>query len=351
VISERQKAPVPVRVEGISKRFGSLQALQEITIDFPAGTFFTLLGPSGCGKTTLLRIIAGFTEADAGRVWINTHDVTTVAPWKRDVGFVFQNYALWPHMTIFENIAYGLRLRRMSKDEVTRRVEQGLSLVGLSGLAQRFPGQLSGGQQQRVALARALVLEPQVLLLDEPLSNLDAKLRIEMRKEIRRIQKNIGITAIYVTHDQEEALEISDAVAVMSQGRIEQIGTPEDIYERPVSTFVASFIGAVTLLKGRCLTSGDFEVEGGVLLPLNLEPRLAGRIMHVALRPEHLELVSADATGALRGQVVSTSYLGNIRRSVVEIAPGLRVQVEHRLPVTADTAVGVRITDYDLIEA
>ncbi|MGP3935034.1 ABC transporter ATP-binding protein, partial [Nonomuraea sp. KM88] len=226
-----------ISIEGISKTFGETTALESVDLSVPSGRLATLLGASGCGKTTLLRIIAGFETADTGAIRFGERDIAKVPVWKRRIGFVFQNYALWPHMTVAENVAYGLRLRKLPKEAVADKVATGLAMVGLTGREQRRPGQLSGGQQQRVALARALALEPDVLLMDEPLSNLDAKLRVEMRREIRRIQQETGITAVYVTHDQDEALEISDLVAVMNGGRVEQIGAPEDVYERPETTF------------------------------------------------------------------------------------------------------------------
>jgi len=217
---------IPVRVESVRKRFGSSAALDGVTLDFPAGSLTTLLGPSGCGKTTLLRVIAGFVTPDEGRVFIGDEDRTATPPWRRRIGFVFQSYALWPHMTVFDNVAYGLTLRRLPRSEITRQVEGMLATVGLEGLAGRAPGHLSGGQQQRVALARALVLEPDVLLLDEPLANLDARLRAEMRRELRGLQRRVGITTVFVTHDQEEALELSDLVVVMHQGRVAQSARP-----------------------------------------------------------------------------------------------------------------------------
>lgn len=242
---------VVVRLENITKIFEKkVVAADHITLTIKDGEFFTFLGPSGCGKTTLLRIIAGLEHPDEGKVYFDEVDITEMPPYKRETGMVFQNYALWPHMTVYENIAYGLKIRKLPKDEIHKRVMEVLDLVKLRGLENRFPTQLSGGQQQRVALARALVIRPKVLLLDEPLSNLDAKLRIEMREEIKQLQRKLGITTIYVTHDQEEAMVISDRIAVMRYGRIMQTGTPEDVYKRPENLFVATFLGRYSLING-----------------------------------------------------------------------------------------------------
>jgi len=242
---------VGVKLVNVTKKFKDVVAVDHVTLEIKHGEFFTLLGPSGCGKTTTLRLIAGLEYPDEGRIYFDGQDVTDLPPYKRNTGMVFQNYALWPHMTVFDNIAYGLKVRRLPKDEIRKKVYEVLDLIKLKGLERRYPTQLSGGQQQRVALARALVIEPQVLLLDEPLSNLDAKLRIEMREEIKRLQRRLGITTIYVTHDQEEAMVISDRIAVMNRGRIMQVGTPRELYKRPRNLFVATFLGRCTLIKGK----------------------------------------------------------------------------------------------------
>jgi len=241
---------VSVRLEKVTKRFGKVVAVNNVTLKVEHGEFFTLLGPSGCGKTTTLRVIAGLEMADSGRIFFDETDVTDYPPHKRETGMVFQNYALWPHMTVFDNIAYGLKIKKLPKQEIKRKVKEVLDLIRLTGMENRYPTQLSGGQQQRVALARALVVEPKVLLLDEPLSNLDAKLRVEMREEIQRIQRRLGITAIYVTHDQEEAMVISDRIAVLNQGMVMQIGTPKELYKRPRNMFVATFLGRYTMVEG-----------------------------------------------------------------------------------------------------
>jgi iron(III) transport system ATP-binding protein len=242
---------VKVSLDHVSKSFGAVKALQDVTLHINDGELFLMLGPSGCGKTTALRIIAGFYRPDTGTLKFDEAEISSLPPYKRNTGMVFQNYALWPHMNIYDNVAFGLRMRKVSSSNRVERVKRMLDLVKMRDYAERFPNQLSGGQQQRVALARALVIEPSVLLLDEPLSNLDAKLRIEMRSEIRRIQKELGITTVYVTHDQSEALAIADRIAVMNVGSISQVGTPREIYESPVSAFVASFVGEPNVLDGR----------------------------------------------------------------------------------------------------
>src|SRR5205807_9023367 len=245
---------IGVHVDGVSKRYahrvkGEIYAARDVRLDVRPGEFLTLLGPSGCGKTTTLRMIAGYEKPDAGRIRFGGQDVTDLPANQRNIGFVFQNYALFPHLSVFENVAYGLRVRGQSDDVIANSVGDVLTLVGLAGYEQQFSGQLSGGEQQRVALARAIVIKPRVLLFDEPLSNLDAKLRTQMRGEIRDLQRRLGITAVYVTHDQEEAMAISDRIAVMNKGVIEQIGTAEELYRRPASVFVARFIGRSNLIE------------------------------------------------------------------------------------------------------
>src|SRR5438034_5547848 len=247
---------IGVQVDGVSKRFahrvkGEIYAARDVRLDVGPGEFLTLLGPSGCGKTTTLRMIAGFEMPDAGRIGFGGQDVTALPANQRNIGFVFQNYALFPHLSVFENVAYGLRVRGQSAESIARSVGEVLALVGLAGYEQQFSGQLSGGEQQRVALARAIVIHPRVLLFDEPLSNLDAKLRVQMRQEIRDLQSRLAITTIYVTHDQEEAMAVSDRIAVMNQGSVAQEGTAQDLYHRPASQFVAQFIGRVNLVPGR----------------------------------------------------------------------------------------------------
>ncbi|MEM2414106.1 MAG: ABC transporter ATP-binding protein, partial [Sulfolobales archaeon] len=276
----------------VSKRFGKVLAVDKVSVEIEKGEFFTFLGPSGCGKTTTLRIIAGLEIPDEGRVIMDGADITYLPPHKRDTAMVFQNYALWPHMTVFENVAYGLKVRKYPKEEIRRKVKEVLELVRLEGLEDRYPTQLSGGQQQRVALARALVVEPKALLLDEPLSNLDAKLRIEMREELKRIQKSLNITAVYVTHDQEEAMVLSDRIAVMNRGRVVQIGSPEELYGRPKTLFVATFIGKYNILEGvvREVEGDTVSIESsgirirGVLPSSDVKPSV-GEVVYAVFRP------------------------------------------------------------------
>src|SRR6266852_5563699 len=261
-----------IAIQGVSKRFGVVTAVDRVDLTVADGELFTLLGPSGCGKTTLLRLLAGFYQPDGGTIRFGDRVVNGLPPYERRIGMVFQNYALWPHMTVADNICYGLRLRKLPAAEVQARLQEGLRKVNLIGFEARYPGQLSGGQQQRVALARALVLNPDILLLDEPLSNLDAKIRVHVRGEIRKLQKELGITTIYVTHDQEEALSLSDRVAVMRDGKILQVAAPRTLYERPLNRFVADFVGTNNFISGICR---ERSAERAVVeTPLG---RLAGR--------------------------------------------------------------------------
>jgi ABC-type Fe3+/spermidine/putrescine transport system ATPase subunit len=303
-------APNSIRLDGVSKRFdhtvkGEVYAVRQVSLSVATGELLTLLGPSGCGKSTTLRMIAGFEEPDEGTISIDGHDVTHVLPNKRGIGFVFQNYALFPHLSIFENVAYGLRVQGRPDAEIGRAVAEVLELVGLARYEHQQPHQLSGGEQQRVALARAVVFHPKVLLFDEPLSNLDAKLRVEMREQIRSLQKRIGITTVYVTHDQEEAMAISDRIAVMDRGEVAQEGTAEDLYYRPATEFVARFIGRANLLKARVISGQDVEVEG-VRLAL-ATGKSVGETLSLVVRPEMIAL-RADPSGAAR--VLQRTFLG-----------------------------------------
>ena len=281
-----------LEIEGLSKHFGSTVAVHEVSLDVRDGEFVMLLGPSGCGKTTTLRMIAGFIAPTAGRVRLGGKDITMLPPWKRNTGMVFQSYALFPHLTVAENVAFGLEMRKVPKSDIPARVTEALRLVRLGGLAERLPRQLSGGQQQRVALARALVIRPDVLLLDEPLSNLDAKLRETVRVEIRELQHKLGITTVMVTHDQEEALIMADRLVVMSEGAVRQVGSQRDLYERPADRFVAGFVGRSNLLSGRVIGPGRFETEAGVAIAC-LDGALGPGV--IALRPERLALGAAAA--------------------------------------------------------
>jgi iron(III) transport system ATP-binding protein len=292
---------------------GDVAAVKNLNLDIRPGEFLTLLGASGCGKTTVLRMIAGFQRPTSGRILIGDKDVTDIAANRRDIGFVFQNYALFPHLSVFENVAYGLRVKRLGEEEIRQRVDGGLHQVGLRGFGDRMISELSGGQQQRVALARAIVIRPDVLLFDEPLSNLDAQLRVQMRSEIRRLQKELKITAIYVTHDQEEAMAISDRIAIMDAGQIVQIDTAEELYLRPAARFVATFLGAANLVKCQVIDAGmdrlalsvdDFRWEIGTP-----ERYPVGSRVLAVVRPEAIAFSSA--AGGLKGTILSSTYLGS----------------------------------------
>jgi spermidine/putrescine transport system ATP-binding protein len=324
---------VDVRLDRVTKEFGETVAVDDVSLDIPEGEFFSLLGPSGCGKTTTLRMIGGFEEPTRGTIYLKGRDVTDLPPYKRDVNTVFQSYALFPHLNVYENIAFGLRRRKVPKDEIDRRVREAMRLVDLQGFEKRRPSQMSGGQQQRVALARALVNQPKVLLLDEPLGALDLKLRKQMQLELKRIQSEVGITFIYVTHDQEEAMTMSDRLAVMRAGRIEQIGPPEEVYENPQTEFVASFLGASNLLEGELKesTNGVATVlaTGGTVvhLPADRAPYAVGTKVKVGVRPEKVHIAVDDGTeppagfNSLTGTLRMSTYIGVSHQYKVE-GPG-----------------------------
>ena len=311
--------PVPIRLTDIGKSFehgvkGGIHAVRDVNLAVVPGELLTLLGPSGCGKTTTLRMIAGFEQPTVGTIHIGEKNVTGLRANERNIGFVFQNYAIFPHLSVFENVGYGLRVQQKPEAEVKRAVAEVLELVGLAGYAQQHPHQLSGGEQQRVALARAIVFSPRILLFDEPLSNLDAKLRVQMRGEIQQLQKRLGITTVYVTHDQEEAMAISDRIAVMDRGSIVQIASAEDLYERPTNEFVARFIGRTNLFDGRLISATSAETVVNVLGQAISAPSMpdglkAGDSVRVMIRPERLGLVSDSARG-LRGKVSTRMFLG-----------------------------------------
>jgi len=314
-----------VKLESVGKRYSEQWVVRHVDLHIQRGEFFTFLGPSGCGKTTLLRMIAGFVQPDEGSVRLDGQAVNHVPPWQRDVGLVFQNYALWPHLSIFENVAFGLRERKVARDEIARRVAAVLAQVELTGTEARRPSQLSGGQQQRVALARTLVIQPRVLLLDEPLSNLDAKLRVEMRLELLKLQRDLGLTTIYVTHDQEEALALSTTIAVIERGQVVQQGTPQEIYERPANDFVAAFIGQSNLIaatveqvRGESVVVGIDSADGTVKFTLTLPSPLAtpsaGSAVFLCIRPEVIEIAGpgapAEQANRLPATVVASAYQG-----------------------------------------
>jgi spermidine/putrescine transport system ATP-binding protein len=326
-------AEVDVRLERVTKDFGETVAVDDLSLDIAVGEFFSLLGPSGCGKTTTLRMIGGFEEPTRGTIYLRGRDVTDLPPHRRDVNTVFQSYALFPHLNVFENVAFGLRRRKVSSDDIETRVGRALTLVDLEGFEKRKPGQMSGGQQQRVALARALVNEPEVLLLDEPLGALDLKLRKQMQLELKRIQQEVGITFIYVTHDQEEAMTMSDRFAVMRNGKIEQIGPPEEVYEDPQTEFVASFLGASNLLDGELKeqTNGESSIllAGGDLvhLPSERAPFGSGATVKVGVRPEKITIGPDDGSpvtsgwNAVPGLLRMSTYIGVSHQYKVE-GPG-----------------------------
>jgi spermidine/putrescine transport system ATP-binding protein len=326
-----------VRLERVTKRFGDFTAVREMELDIPRGQFFTMLGPSGCGKTTTLRMVAGFEEPSEGRVLLDGDDVTDLPAFKRPTNTVFQSYALFPHRSVEQNVAFGLQRQKVDKAEIRRRVAAELERVGLSAEAKRRPAQLSGGQQQRVALARALVNRPAVLLLDEPLGALDLKLRKQLQVELKRIQRDVGITFIYVTHDQEEALTMSDRIAVMNRGVVEQVSDPESVYERPATTFVAGFIGVSNLMPGEVISANG----GGAELRLDAGPTVqtpqsggatTGERAHAVVRPEKLVLTAPgegapDGRASVEGQVESSLYLGTATQMVVRLGDGTRMTV------------------------
>jgi len=345
-------AKVRVEFRNIALAYGKTQVLRDIDLTIEPGEFFALLGPSGSGKSTLLRVLAGFSRPQSGRVLVDGIDISDVAPWRRDIGMVFQNYALWPHMSVRANVAFGLEERRLPKDVIERKVAAALELVGLQEFAARRPSQLSGGQQQRVALARTIAIEPKVLLLDEPLSNLDAKLRVHMRTELLALQRKLGITTIFVTHDQEEALSIADHVAVLDGGVIQQIGTPMELFDRPANRFIANFVGTINLVRGRLEKTAagavfDSPLTGKVDLPATAH---APGEAEIAFRPHALSITAADGAEApgkiwIRGNVAEREFLGEFLRyriavpgadiiadqphfgGGIEFAPGSRVKI------------------------
>jgi spermidine/putrescine transport system ATP-binding protein len=348
-----------VRLAQVSKYFGDFPAVRELSLDIAPGEFFTMLGPSGCGKTTTLRMVAGFEEPTDGSVLIDGDDVAGMPPYRRPTNTVFQSYALFPHLSVGDNVAFGLQRKRVAKDEVKRRVEAELDRVGLAGETNRRPNQLSGGQQQRVALARALVNLPKVLLLDEPLGALDLKLRKGLQIELKRIQRDVGITFVYVTHDQEEALTMSDRIAVMNRGRVEQVDSPEQVYERPSTTFVAGFIGVSNLMPGTVGSGGagggSIELDAGVTAEARTDGFSSGERCHAVVRPEKLRITnklqssSAGADGAdavpdgwpsVDGQVESSVYLGTSTQIVVRLPDDVRMTV---LVPNADEAERARL--------
>jgi putative spermidine/putrescine transport system ATP-binding protein len=352
-----------LELQSLHRDFGTVKALDGIEIQLGEGEFLSLLGPSGCGKTTALRLVAGFDRPDAGRIVVDGKDITNVSPSKRDMGMVFQAYSLFPNMTARQNVEYGLKIRGQDKAHRRKRVEELLELVGLGHAADRYPHQLSGGMQQRVALARALAIEPRVLLLDEPLSALDAKVRVQLREEIRRIQLELGITTLYVTHDQEEALSVSDHVAVMYGGRIEQMGSPAEMYSAPATPFVAEFIGTMNRLEGT-IVDGGVDHGGTKLAVAAAQGRPHGQRVLVLVRPESVEVVQANGAGAngdataantLVGDIVTQTFLGPVTRLKivgvdVDVIADVPTQKALALPVGTRVAATLPVEDARLLE-
>jgi iron(III) transport system ATP-binding protein len=328
-------------IERVTRRFGATTAVRALTLEVRDREFVTLLGPSGCGKTTLLRLIAGFMSPDEGSIRVGAATLSTpgsvVPPEKRGMGMVFQNYAVWPHKTVYQNVAFGLEVRKVATSEIRARVARVLELVTLGGLAERYPAQLSGGQQQRVALARSLVVEPSILLLDEPLSNLDAKLRERMRWELKELQRRTGITFVYVTHDQSEAMALSDRIAVMHLGELMQVGTPREVYTHPANRTVADFMGLVNLIPARVVRADGersvVAIGGAHTLTLPRPPRLAGGQVQLAIRPENIRLVpvgpgTTAGVDGIPGKVSEVTFLGNLTDCYVTLDDGTRVRVQ-----------------------
>lgn len=319
---------VSVKIENAVKQYGDFRAVDDVNVNIKEGEFFTLLGPSGCGKTTLLRMIAGFNSVDGGAIYFDDKRINDVPAHTRDIGMVFQNYAIFPHMTIFDNVAYGLKNRKVPKSEIKKRVEKTLEIVQISHLSDRMPSAMSGGQQQRVALARAIVIEPQILLMDEPLSNLDAKLRVQMRTMIKKLQRDLGITTIYVTHDQEEALAVSDRIAIMKDGKIIQLDSPEIVYKKPINDFVANFIGTSIFIPGvvkeqngeeTVIQANDYSFRTQI-------SKKAPEKVKISVRPEQFLFGDKDGEG-ITGTIQVAIFLGDYWYYEVELSGGQTIEV------------------------
>jgi len=335
-----------IRLDSVSRSFGDVRAVDRFSATVEDGTLFTLLGPSGCGKTTLLRMIAGFTEVETGSIWFGDRRIDRLPAHRRNTGMVFQNYAIFPNLTVEGNVAYGLHARKVKPGDIRERVDKALERVRLVGYGPRWPHQLSGGQLQRVAIARVLVIEPEVLLFDEPLSNLDAQLRTQMRVEIRQLQQSLGLTTIYVTHDQEEALAISDRIAILRAGKIEQIGSPEEIYQRPQTAFVAEFLGGTNMLPG---IAGRFDgrttevTSCGTTIFVQGKAAEAGQKLFLSIRPEALRLAENSESPVLHGKLVLREFLGQIQRLHAALPDGTQIRVS-TLGTRNVVAVGAAVT-------
>ena len=337
-----------IRVDSVTRTFGAVRAVDGVSLTIEDGKLFTLLGPSGCGKTTLLRMIAGFAEVEAGSIWFGEQRIDALPAHRRNIGMVFQNYAIFPNLSVAGNVGYGLRARKLNPAQIAPRVDKALERVRLGGYGSRWPHQLSGGQLQRVAIARVLVIEPAVLLFDEPLSNLDAQLRTEMRVEIRRLQQSLGLTAIYVTHDQEEALAISDRVAILRAGKIEQIGSPEEIYHRPRTAFVAQFLGGTNMLPG---IAGAFDGTSTEVAACGTTIRVPGQIAQagqkllLSIRPEALQLAQGADRPLLQAKLVLREFLGQIQRLHATLPDGTPIRVSalgaRQVGLTAGTTLAL----------
>jgi putative spermidine/putrescine transport system ATP-binding protein len=326
-----------ISLRHVDKRYGSTPVVQDVCLDVDQGELIAFVGPSGCGKTTTLRMIAGLTEVSDGAILFDSRDVTDQPTYRRNTGMVFQGYALFPHMTVAKNVAFGLEMRGIRGAQASRLVSEALDLVRLKPYADRAPRQLSGGQQQRVALARAIVVKPDALLLDEPLSALDAKLRQEVRFEIRRLQRSLGLTTIFVTHDQEEAVSIADRMVVMNGGRVEQVGSPEDVYEHPRSRFVAEFIGVSNVLSGEVESPGQFRTQGGVLLRFGND-QMANGGTSLVVRPEKIEIGDKrdGNLNSLEGLIESVTYLGSLTEIVFRLSDGEKLTAHRQNRALAD---------------
>jgi putative spermidine/putrescine transport system ATP-binding protein len=343
-VAAQEVKDAELRVDGVVKRYGAVVALGGVSLSVAAGEFLTILGPSGSGKTTLLKVVAGFEFPDAGRVTVGGADITDVSPAKRNIGMVFQNYALFPHMSVARNIAFPLQMRGVPRSEIERRVIQAMALVELRGYGERLPSQLSGGQQQRVALARAVVFDPTLLLLDEPFGALDRKLRESMQLEVRRLQRRLGLTTVFITHDQEEALVLSDRIAVMDGGAIRQVGAPDEIYDRPADAFVAQFIGESNLLVGEIAAPDRVLLDGGTSVTVRGLGGGRGRV-RLLVRPEKMAIDST--TNRFTGTVVEAVYLGEAHKLRVRVAEGVELMVRGRHAVSAGASVTVGFAPED----
>ncbi|MFU2189037.1 ABC transporter ATP-binding protein [Lacticaseibacillus paracasei] len=332
-----------IRIEGAKKVYGDVTVIENLSLTVPDGALFTLLGPSGCGKTTLLRMIAGFNSIEGGDFYFGDNRINNMEPSKRNIGMVFQNYAIFPHLTVRDNVAFGLKQKKATKEKVVAETDKYLKLMQIDEYRDRKPDQLSGGQQQPVALARALAVNPDVLLMDEPLSNLDAKLRVDMRQAIREIQREVGITTVYVTHDQEEAMAISDSIAVMNQGRIQQVGRPKELYHRPKNEFVASFIGRTNIIQANLKHDGAtalLEFSTGYRMPLPILNNVADQPVHVSIRPEEL-IRTAD--GDIDAQITDSVYLGMDTEYFVDLPFAKKIHVSEESSLTEDLGEGDHI--------